>query len=173
MMGVKADVVGAIRQVPIDSRWPRRYTEDVRAHFDTTEERVHMKANVAWLIAGLLVLGGFSGAVAAGLAEKVKVEVDASERQPGMYVCAGGHLHIKGTVQNLADVPLGRIKVVGKAFDSAGKLLGTATVAAAKSTLKPGEKAPFDLEFVSVSGPRIQQVKKREITVVDAPPVAR
>ena len=132
-----------------------------------------MKANVAWLIAGLLVLGGFSGAVAAGLAEKVKVEVDASERQPGMYVCAGGHLHIKGTVQNLADVPLGRIKVVGKAFDSAGKLLGTATVAAAKSTLKPGEKAPFDLEFVSVSGPRIQQVKKREITVVDAPPVAR
>ena len=132
-----------------------------------------MKANVAWLIAGLLVLGGFSGAVAAGLAEKVKVEVDAGERQPGMepgmYVCAGGHLHIKGTVQNLADVPLGRIKVVGKAFDSAGKLLGTATVAAAKSTLKPGEKAPFDLEFVSVSGPRIQQVKKREITVVDAP----
>ena len=132
-----------------------------------------MKANVAWLIAGLLVLGGFSGAVAAGLAEKVKVEVDAGERQPGMYVCAGGHLHIKGTVQNLADVPLGRIKVVGKAFDSAGKLLGTATVAAAKSTLKPGEKAPFDLEFVAVTGPRIQQVKKREITVVDAPPVAR
>ncbi len=103
-----------------------------------------MKANVAWLIAGLLVLGGFSGAVAAGLAEKVKVEVDASERQPGMepgmYVCAGGHLHIKGTVQNLADVPLGRIKVVGKAFDSAGKLLGTATVAAAKSTLKPARR---------------------------------
>ena len=75
-----------------------------------------MKANVAWLIAGLLVSGGFTGALAAGLADKLKVEVDAADRQPGMepgmYVCAGGHLHIRGTVQNLADVALGRIKVV-------------------------------------------------------------
>ncbi len=134
-----------------------------------------MKANVAWLIAGLLVSGGFTGALAAGLADKLKVEVDAADRQPGMepgmYVCAGGHLHIRGTVQNLADVALGRIKVAGKAFDSSGKLLGTATVSTGKSTLKPGEKAPFDLEFVAVTGPQIQQVKKREITVVDAPVV--
>jgi hypothetical protein len=132
-----------------------------------------MKAKAAWLITGLVAFGGFTGALAADLAEKVKVEVDADDRQPGMepgmYVCAGGHLHIRGTVQNLADVALGRITVAGKAFDSAGKLLGTATASTATPRLKPDEKAPFDLEFVTVTGPRIPQVKAREITVVDAP----
>ena len=134
-----------------------------------------MKARLAWLIAGLMVVHGVSLALAANLAEKVKVELESTERhagmEPGTYVCAAGHLHVRGTVQNLADVALGRIKVAGKAFDSSGKLLGTATVSTGKSTLKPGEKAPFDLEFVAVTGPQIQQVKKREITVVDAPVV--
>ena len=89
-----------------------------------------------------------------------------------MYVCAAGHLHIMGTVQNVADVALGRIKVAGKAFDSEGKLLGAATVSTTQPRLKPGEKAGFDLEFVHVTGERIERVKKHEIKVVDAP-VAR
>jgi hypothetical protein len=142
-------------------------------NLDTTEEGARMNANVAWLIAGLIVFGGVTGALAADLAEKVKVEVDAADHQPGMEpgmsVCAGGHLHIRGTVQNLADVALGRITVAGKAFDSAGTLLGTATGSTATPRLRPDEKAPFDLEFVAVTGPRIPQVKTREITVVDAP----
>ena len=83
-----------------------------------------------------------------------------------------GHLHVRGTVQNLADVPLGPIKVAGRALDSAGKVLGTATASTEQRKLSPGAKAGFDLEFVTVTGPRIQQVKKHEIKVVDAP-VAR
>ena len=89
-----------------------------------------------------------------------------------MYVCAAGHLHIRGTVRNLADVPLGPIKVAGKALDSAGKILGTATASTEQRTLAPGAKTGFDLEFVTVTGPRVQLVKKHEIKVVDAP-VAR
>ena len=135
-----------------------------------------MRASMAWLTAGLMVFGVVTGAVAANLTDKVKVEIEGADRQPGMepgmYVCAAGHLHIKGTVQNVADVALGRIKVAGKAFDSEGKLLGTANASTTKPTLKPGEKAGFDLEFVTVTGARIEQVKKREIRVVDAP-VAR
>ena len=75
-----------------------------------------MKARLAWLIAGLMVVHGVSLALAANLAEKVKVELESTERhagmEPGTYVCAAGHLHVRGTVQNLADVPLGPIKVV-------------------------------------------------------------
>src|SRR2546425_279539 len=115
-----------------------------------------MRASVASLIAGLMVFGGFTGALAANLKEKVKVEIEGADRQPGMepgmYVCAAGHLHIMGTVQNVADVALGRIKVAGKAFDSEGKLLGTATASTTQPKLKPGEKAGFDLEFVNVTG---------------------
>ncbi len=135
-----------------------------------------MKARLAWLIAGLMVVHGVSLALAANLAEKVKVELESTERhagmEPGTYVCAAGHLHVRGTVQNLADVPLGPIKVAGRALDSAGKVLGTATASTEQRKLSPGAKAGFDLEFVTVTGPRIQQVKKHEITVVDAP-VAR
>jgi hypothetical protein len=132
-----------------------------------------MKASVVWLIAGLMILGGVTGVLAANLAEKVRVEIEGAPHQPGMepgtYVCAAGHLHVKGTVQNLADVALGRIKVAGKALDSEGKVLGTATASTAQPTLDPGAKTEFDLEFVTVTGPRIQQVKRREIRVVDAP----
>src|SRR5437899_10692630 len=103
-----------------------------------------MRASVAWLIAGLMVFGGFTGALAANLKEKVKVEIEGADRQPGMepgmYVCAAGHLHIMVTVQNVAAVAQGRIKVAGKAFDSEGKLLGTATATTTQPKLKTGEK---------------------------------
>jgi len=135
-----------------------------------------MKARLAWLIAGLMVFHGVSLALAGNLANKVKVELEHVDphpgMEPGMYVCAAGHLHIRGTVRNLADVPLGPIKVAGKALDSAGKILGTATASTEQRTLAPGAKTGFDLEFVTVTGPRVQLVKKHEIKVVDAP-VAR
>ncbi|MGH7409275.1 MAG: FxLYD domain-containing protein [Candidatus Methylomirabilales bacterium] len=88
---------------------------------------------------------------------------------PGMYVCAGNHLHIKGTVQNLAPVALGQIKVAGKAFGPDGKLLGTATSSTKQPTLAPNEKAEINLEFLTVTGPLIQQVKRHELAVVEAP----
>ena len=90
-----------------------------------------MKATLAGIIVTLATLGGFTTALAVDLKEKVKVEIESvglhPGMDPGMYVCAGGHLHIRGKVQNLADVSLGRIKVAGKAFNADGKLLGTAT----------------------------------------------
>jgi len=36
-------------------------------------------------------------------------------------------------------------------------------------TLAPGEKAEVNLEFLTVTGPAIQQVKRHEVTVVEAP----
>lgn len=133
-----------------------------------------MKAAVAWLIVGSVILGGLSAALAADLKDKVKVEIESvglhPGMDPGMYVCALGHLHIKGTVQNLAGVPLGPIKVAAKAFDSEGKLLGTATSSTKQTTLRPNDKAEINLEFLTVTGPMVQQVKKHEISVIEAPP---
>ena len=132
-----------------------------------------MRATLAWLIFAVVMLGALSAALAADLKDKVKVEVESiglhPGMDPGMYVCAGGHLHIKGTVQNLAGLPLGRIKVAGKAFDADGKLRGTATAATKEDTLGPGEKAPIDLEFLTVTGPVIQIIKKHQLTVTEAP----
>ena len=114
------------------------------------------------------------GAVAAkDLKDKVKVEIENvglhPGMDPGMYVCAGGHLHIKGTVQNLADTPLRHVKVAARAFDADGKLLGTATAMTKGEKVAPKEKAEINVEFLSVTGPSIQRVKRHEITVVEAP----
>ena len=133
-----------------------------------------MKATGAWFILALLVLGGFGTALATDLKDKVKVETESvglhPGMDPGMYVCAGNHLHIKGTVQNLAGVALGQIKVAGKAFDADEKLLGTATFTTKPEVLKPGEKAEINVEFLTVTGPLIQQVKRHELAVIEAPP---
>lgn len=132
-----------------------------------------MKATVAPFLVGLAMLGGFSVSLAEDLKDKVKVEIDSvglhPGMDPGMYVCASDHLHIKGTVQNMAGVTLGKIKVSGKAFGADGKLLGTATFSPKRATLAPGEKAEINLEFLTVTGPLIQQVKKHELAVVEAP----
>ena len=133
-----------------------------------------MKPTLASLICGVVILGALSAALAANLKDKVKVEVESvglhPGMDPGMYVCAEGHLHIKATVQNLAGLPLGRIKVAGQAFDADGKLRGTAMASTKEDTLGPGEKAPIDLEFLTVTGPVIQIIKKHKLTVIEAPP---
>jgi hypothetical protein len=119
------------------------------------------------------MLGGLGPALAADMKEKVKLEIESvglhPGMEPGMYVCALGHLHIKGTVQNQSGATLGQVKVAGKAFDSEGKLLGTATASTKKPALGPGEKAEINVEFLNVTGPMVQQVKKHEISVVEAP----
>jgi hypothetical protein len=133
-----------------------------------------MKATVAGFGLALLIFGGFTAVLAADLRDQVKVEVESvglhPGMDPGMYVCAQGHLHIKGTVQNLAAIPIGQIKVAGKAFGPDGKLLGTATTATKENKLTPGEKAEINLEFLTVTGPMIRQVKRHELAVVEAPP---
>lgn len=80
---------------------------------------------------------------------------------PGLYVCAGGHLHVKGVVQNLADVTLASVRLEGRAYDTQGNLLGTASPARtspALVSLNPGEKREFDLEFLTVTGSKIGRV---------------
>ena len=83
-----------------------------------------------------------------------------------MYVCAAGHLHIKGNVQNLTGVPMGPIKVTGKVFDADGKVLGTATASTKRLVLNPNDKAEINLEFLTITGPLIKQVKNQELAVV-------
>ncbi|MCH7914640.1 MAG: hypothetical protein IH856_16675 [Deltaproteobacteria bacterium] len=128
----------------------------------------------AGLIIMLVILGGSMAALAVNLKDKVKVEIESvglhPGMDPGMYVCALGHLHIKGTVQNLADISLGQIKVAGKAFGPEGKVLGTATSSTKRPVLRSGEKAEINLEFLTVTGPLIRQVKSHEVTVIEAQP---
>jgi hypothetical protein len=128
---------------------------------------------VVGLLVALVAMGGIGTVAAKDLKDKVKVEVESvglhPGMDPGMYVCAGGHLHIKGTVQNLADAPLRHVKVSARAYDADGKLLGTATTMTKGEKLVPKEKAEINVEFLNVTGPAIQRVKRHEITVVEAP----
>jgi hypothetical protein len=129
-----------------------------------------MKRAIAWPLVAIGMLGGVDAALAGDLKDDVKIEIESSEvhsgMEPGMYVCAAGHLHIKGTVQNLASVPVGPIRVAGKVFDADGKLLGSATASTKRSVLNPNDNAEIDLEFLSVTGPVVKQVKKHELAVV-------
>lgn len=135
---------------------------------------MHKSIVAAWSIVALALGAGSITGSAAELTDKVKVEIDSvglhPGMEPGMYVCSAGHLHIKGTVQNLADVPLGKIKVGGKAFDENGNLLGIASSSTKAALLNPGDKAEINLEFLTVTGNLIPQAKRHEVTVLDAAP---
>jgi hypothetical protein len=134
-----------------------------------------MRSTLVSLFVALLISGGSVVSLAAQMKEKVKVEVDTvglhPGMDPGMYICASNHLHIKGTVENLSQRTLGRIKVGGKAFDADGKLLGTAVSSTKEANLAPGKKAEINVEFLTVTGPLIEKVKKHELTVTDAPEI--
>jgi hypothetical protein len=131
-----------------------------------------MKTVIAWPIIAAMMLGGI--ALAGDLKDEIKVEVGSagahSDMAPGTYVCAAGHFHVKGTVQNLAAEPVGPVKIAGKVFDADGKVLGTATATTKRSVLNPNDKADVDLEFLTVTGPLIQQVKNQELAVVAVGP---
>jgi hypothetical protein len=111
---------------------------------------------------------------AAELKKEVTVEIQSAEHHadmaPGMYVCAEGHLHIKGTVQNLTEAPVGPIKVAGKVFDANGKVLGTATASTKRPVLNPNDTADVNLEFLTVTGPLIKQVKNQTLEVIAVAP---
>ena len=132
-----------------------------------------MKATIAWPLVAMMMLGGADAVLAGDLKDEVKIEIESAGvhsgmpgMAPGMYVCAEGHLHIKATVQNLAAVPVGPIKVAGKVFDADGKLLGTATASTKRPVLNPNDKADINLEFLTVTGPLVNQVKNQELAVV-------
>lgn len=125
------------------------------------------------LVAAVVTLGTLSPAWAANMKDKVAVEIENvrfhADMDPGTYMCALKHLHIRAVLENRANVPLGRIKVAGKVFDGGGALLGTATASTRQSILVPAEKAGVDLEFLTVIGEMIEEVKRHEIGVVEAP----
>jgi len=133
-----------------------------------------MKPFIAWPIAAFVALAAPSPLLAADLKDDVRVQIDSTaidpSMKPGTFVCAEGHFHIKGSVQNLAAVPIGPVKVAGKVFDADGKLLGTATASTKAAVLNPNDKAPVNLEFLTVTGPLIKQVKSQELTVVAVAP---
>ena len=128
-----------------------------------------MKPATAWAAAAIAMLVTIAVS-AADLKDQIKVQVDPSEKhagmQPGSYVCAAGHLHVKATVQNNADVAVGSVKVAGRALDADGKVIGTATAATRQSVINPRESAPIDMEFETVTGSLIQKVKSEELAVV-------
>lgn len=111
-------------------------------------------------------------ALAADMKDKVKFEKTYAGlhpgADPGMYVCGGGHFHMRGTVQNLSDSPLHRIKVEAKAYDAQGNMLGTAADATKSDFVMKDEKAEIDFEFRSVPGTRINEVKKVDVVVIQA-----
>lgn len=133
-----------------------------------------MKRVLARFAIAAVMLGGFTAALAADLKDQVRVEVEDATLEPGMepgtYACALGHLHIQGTVQNLAGVTLHQVKLAGKAFAADGTLLGTATSSTRPAVLHPQERAKFDLEFLTVTGPLIRGVARHEVSVVEAQP---
>ena len=137
-----------------------------------------MKVMLTGLIIGLaVVVGSVEAGHASDLKSRIKVEKSYAGVHPGvdpgLYVCAGGHLHVKGTVQNLTNVTLASVTIEGKAYDSAGTLLGTARPAKKSPplvSLKPGEKREFDLEFLTVTGPKVQEAKRQEIVVIQVTP---
>jgi hypothetical protein len=133
-----------------------------------------MKTVIAVPIVATMMLGGVCTALAGDLKDQVKIEIGSAGvhagMAPGTYVCAAGHLHIKGTVQNLAAEPVGSIEVAGKVFDAGGKLLGTATATTKRPALNPNDKTDVDLEFLTVTGPLIKQVKNQELAVVAVGP---
>ncbi len=132
-----------------------------------------MKYTATSLVAALVGFGVLSPASAVSLTDKVNVEVESAQIHEGMdagtYMCAAQHLHIRALVENRADVRLGRIKVAGKVFDWGGALMGTATASTRQPFLVPGETAGVDLEFLTVVGQLVEDVKRRELEVVEAP----
>jgi len=129
---------------------------------------------VASLIVATVAFSWIASAGAGELKDEVKVEIQGTEMHsgmaPGTYACAAGHLHVKGSVQNLASVAVGQVKVAGKALDADGKVIGTATASTKQAVLNPNDKATVDLEFLSVTGPLLDKVKSQELSVVAVAP---
>ncbi len=134
-----------------------------------------MKQTGIALIAALVIIGAYAPVQAANLKDNVKVEIDSMGLHPGlapgMYVCGASHLHVKASVENLSSMVLAQIKVAGKAYGPDGALFGKATSSTKNPFFLPGEKADVDLEFLTITGPTIEQVTDAQLTVIEAPTI--
>ena len=126
------------------------------------------------LLVVALVCAGLSPASAQStqLKDKLKLQVLSVGLDPdlpkGFFICGEGHLHIRATVQNRSSAPIGKVTVAGKVFDAEGALLGEANGTTQLPRLLPYETTEVNLEFLKVTGPKIEQVKRHEETIVEA-----
>jgi hypothetical protein len=125
------------------------------------------------ILAVAMVCAGISSASAQSsqIKDQVKLEILSVGLDPnlpqGFYICGEGHLHIRATVQNQSSTPIGKVSVAGKVFDAEGVLLGEAKASTKLSRLLPYETTEVNLEFLKVTGPKIQQVKRHEETIIE------
>ena len=126
------------------------------------------------IVAVAMVCTGLSSAASQStqLKDRVKLEILSIGLDPdmpkGFFICGEGHLHIRATVQNRSSAPIGKVQVAGKVFDAAGALLGEAQASTLLPRLLPYETTEVNLEFLKVTGPKIQLVKRHETTIVEA-----
>jgi len=97
------------------------------------------------------------------LKDKLKLEVLSVGLDPDLP-----KLHIRATVQNRSSAPIGKVTVAGRVFDAEGTLLGEANGTTQLPRLLPYETTEVNLEFLKVTGPKIEQVKRHEETIVEA-----
>lgn len=132
-----------------------------------------VKLKTLALSATLIALAASLSVSASDLKDQVKMDVQSvglhPGLDPGMYVCASKHLHIKAMVKNESDSSLAHIRVAGRAYGLDNVLLGTATGMTKEPMIESGQSAEVDLEFLTITGSAIEQVTDHDLTVVEAP----
>lgn len=82
------------------------------------------------------------------------------------YHCVGDHLHIPGIIKNKSNLTLRKVKVEGWAYGEKGNLISSTS--SLVGTIAPGKTAPFDLEFLDITGPVHAKVKSYDVKVIEA-----
>ena len=83
------------------------------------------------------------------------------------YHCAGDHLHIPGVIKNKSNLTLRKVKLEGRAYEEKGNLISSTTSWVNGENILPGKSAPFDLEFLDITGSVHDKVKSYDVKVVE------
>jgi hypothetical protein len=83
------------------------------------------------------------------------------------FHCAADHLHIPGRVENNSGKAVGKVKVEGRAYDENGNIISSTTSWVMSDSILPGKSAPFNLEFLDITGPVHDQVKSYDVKVIE------
>jgi hypothetical protein len=83
------------------------------------------------------------------------------------FHCAADHLHIPGKVENKSDKAVGKVKVEGRAYDENGNIISSTTSWVMSGSILPGDSAPFNLEFLDITGPVHDRVKSYDVKIIE------
>jgi hypothetical protein len=83
------------------------------------------------------------------------------------FHCAADHLHIPGRVENNSDKAVGKVKVLGTAYDENGNVISSTTSWVMSDGILPGKSAQFNLEFLDITGSIHDQVKNYDVKVIE------